>query len=1268
MSACLQQRPSYNVIVSKNPAICCLLILMAWGGAMTSSAVVLWSDLSATLVYQTGVGTDILGGAVKRDDTSKDTLYFKFHVDPLSDTSTEEYFAAFELYDRDEERLGVGNALEAWAYSAFNVYKPGYIDLHSSRPEASGHGTFLDYENPHRGLESTIIFKVDYVPGGDDLVTVWLNPDLGPGATEAAQPETLITRFSANASFDEIHLRHGGGGGGWVFSDMEIATSFSDFVTSGSDESNGAISRLGRGERPVTFHSWQREQGLPQNSVRALAQTGDGYLWVGNDDGVARFDGARFVSFGLREGLSSGPVQTLLGDKAGALWIGTTGGGLTCWNGEKFVTFTTRDGLPADSITALAEDKEGRLWVGTEAGLVAWGGGHQSPLIGAGEFKGKTITALFKDGDGAMWMGVLGAGVFQFKDGHFVPVKYPAVEGLLQDPHCLLVDRRSRVWIGVGDDFVLCRDGTQWQPYRMPSHQSKLRINSLVEGPDGAVWAGSASEGLFQFKDGKIQSINANSGLSDNLIESLLVDREGCLWVGTHGGLNRLHSRNLFAFGQKEGLGYGAVQSLAEIAPGVIWAGKRSDGLYVSEGGNFRHFSALGLSLAGPQVSSLLVAKDGSCWMAGSRGLLHFKDPRSGLNDAESLAEINRFRENMETWPRSARNEAELFSDIHATALAEDREGAILVGTREGEVWRRWKENWMGESNYCQSHPITVIGQDREGAMWVGSDGGGLDRFRGNQRVHFDKQNGLLSDLIRTLYVDERGLVWIGTAGGGLSRWQDGQISTFTTREGLPDNTVSQILEDPDGRLWLGTSRGIVCVSKNELKDLAAGKIPGVYPLVYGRTEGMLSEECTGGFSPAGLKAKSGLLWFTTLKGVVAVDPRPLTAEEAPPKVMIEEMLVDGVPDPRFRVLAPTGGQLAGVKNPKEGSEAFQIPPGKHLLEFRYTGVSFDSPERVRFRYRLDPLDNDWLEAGTRRSALYNYVPPGPYTFHVAACNADGTWVETGTVLALTILPHFWQVWWVRLLAALGILISVAGAVLVVEKRKSQRRLQRLEEEKTLEKERTRIAQDLHDDMGAKLCRISYLAEDARRSPELSSGLQRQIGSISDSSREVLSSLDNIVWAINPLNDMLENVVSYIGHYAREYFQETGLECELDMPARSPAYPLSSHLRHHLLLAMHEAFTNVLKHSEATRARISVVCEDTTLEIVISDNGKGFVLPPTGSKAADALSALGNGLRNMRQRLTEIGGDCSIKSKSGVGTTIRFVLPLARAGLEKAGT
>src|ERR1017187_2655165 len=336
-----------------------LMVAAIAGWAVPVRAVVLWRDLGATLGHETGAGSDILGGALKRDDASTDTLYFKFHVDPLSDVGTEEYFAGFQLYEGDVERLGVGNSLKAYAYSAFNTATNGEfnkvfgdVDLRSSRPESSSPGVFLPYELPRRGIERTIVFKVQYVAGGDDQVTVWLNPDLAPGATEAGQSENLTTTFPANASFNAVHLRHGGGGGGWTFSDMGIATSFSDFVAPGSTEAGGAAPGAAGGGLAWTFRPWQREQGLPENSVHALAQTRDGYLWIGSDDGLARFDGVRFVSFGLRGGVRSGPGRALFEDSRDALWIGTVGSGLTRWQEGQFSTFTMRDGLPANSITA----------------------------------------------------------------------------------------------------------------------------------------------------------------------------------------------------------------------------------------------------------------------------------------------------------------------------------------------------------------------------------------------------------------------------------------------------------------------------------------------------------------------------------------------------------------------------------------------------------------------------------------------------------------------------------------------------------------------------------------------------------------------------------------------------------------------------------------------------------------------------------------------------------------------------------------------------
>ncbi len=1174
---------------------------------------------------------------MRRDDSSTDTLYFKFHVDPGSDASTEFYFAAFQLFEGNTERLAVGNGLDAFAYSAFATGETGPsnravgdIDFKSANPSPSGIGTFYTYELVHSGIERTIVFKVQYRAGGDDLVTVWLNPDLRPGATESDQPPSLTTQFKANASFDQIRLRHGGGGNGWVFNEMAIATSFDDFINGNGLATDDHSPEIGYGEVPFSFRSWQREQGLPENYVRALAQTRDGYIWVGSDDGVSRFDGVSFFPLGLQEGFQGGRVQILFGDNRGALWIGSVVGGLSCWQDGKLSKFTMNDGLPSESITALAQDREGRIRVGTQAGLAVLQDGHAVSLSDTENFSGKSISTLFCDRNGTMWVGVTGTGVFSYQGGKFNQLRDAALDSLLQDPHCLLVDQHGRIWIGAGDAFVLCREGNQWRRFGIPRHLATHYISALAEQPDGTVWAGSVGEGLLEFKAGKLVVVNASSGLSDNLVESLLVDREGKLWVGTHGGLNRISLKKVSVLSHNEGLDYGAVQGLAEVQPGVIWAAQ-PNGVYQWDGRMFRRLMLSGSLPSAPFAAGLLTARDGSCWAAGAHGLLHFKNPQA----AEEVGGV------------------EDLTNLSISALGQDLKDGIWAGTQDGELWHFADGNWQAQTNCPRGHAITAIVPDLNGVLWVGTEGDGLYRFDGGAHLRVEQLSGLPSSWIRTLCLDAQDVLWIGTAGGGLSRLQNGQIATFTMREGLPDNTISQILEDDGGNLWLGDNRGIARIKKKDLDDLVAHKIPALYPEVYGRADGMLSEECSGGFLPAGLKSASSLLWFPTLKGIVVIDPHQIVSSPTP-VVILEQTLVDGVPASPFRPRQRCSNNDREMKGPTVAS--LRLAPGNHIVEFHYTGLSFDAPDRVRFRYRLENLDMNWVEAGTRRVAFYSSVPPGSYHFQVIACNGDGVWNETGDNLELTVLPHLWQTWWFIGLLALGSVAAVTGVVRVVENRRLQRHLKRLEQERILEQERTRIAQDLHDIMGAKLCRISFLSEHARRSEGVSAELKDEIRSISDDSREVLRSLDEMVWAVNPEKDSLDNLVSYIGQYAEEYFRKTGIECTLEFPAHVPTQPLSSQSRHHLFLAVHEAMTNILKHSGATKAKIAMVCENDGLTISVSDNGAGF--DPVSGESGSPSSTAGfcNGLGNMRQRLAKLGGRCVVESRLGHGTTIQFVL------------
>jgi ligand-binding sensor domain-containing protein/signal transduction histidine kinase len=1198
----------------------------------------LWNDPETTLVKENGIGSDILGGALKRDDFANDSLYFKFHVEPQSDKDTEEYFAAFELFEGTAEKLGVGNALKAWAYSAFfrisdstdsNNLAP-YIDLHSANPEpvaASG-----SYQYPRRGIGATIVFKIQFIPGEDDLVTIWLNPDLSPGANEASQPENLTTRFNVNASFDEIRLRHGGKGGGWSFGDLAIATSFTDFVDYSNSRPSQPAFDTASGERAFSFQSWQKEQGLAQSSVHALVQTRDGYIWLGMDDGLVRFDGLRFVGFGIADGMKGEPVTTLCQDRRGGMWIGTANKGLACWFDDHFTTLTTRDGLPANSITALAEDDSGRIWIGTDAGLAVWRNGGLSITNVTAQFSGLRVNALFKDEHGTLWAAFKNAGVFHFSNEHFVAVTEDSLDDSLKDSRCLLVDHAGRLWLGAGQDFVLCRDDDRWYRYRIPRHQSKAQITSLAEEPDGTVWAGSHGGGLVQFTDKKSTALPGGTGFAGNLVQAFLTDREGHLWVGTEAGLNRLRRKPLTILSQSDGLGMGAAHATAEVMPGIVWVAKASSGLYRWDGKSFNRLAAAGLSPRDSQITTLLVTRDRCCWVATTNNLLLYKDPIAAGDEVKIINS----------------------SPTNIVALSEDRDGVLWAGTREGKIWRLREGDWVPERNLSITNCITGIIPGDDDSAWIGTDGDGLWRIANGKPKFFE--GGLATKHIRTLLPDPDGTLWVGTAGAGLSRLRNGRLATFTSREGLPDNNVEQILEDDFGRLWIGTDAGIACVSKTQLEEVASGKAIRLYPRIFRRAEGMLSEESAGGFYPAGLKTSSGLLWFSTSKGVCVVNPRFLPGETPVPNAVLEEVIIDD--GPAFRMRRPTPrDQNQSMKVASAHSANFlRIHPGKHHIEFRFTGLSFDAPELIRFRYRLEGLESDWVDAGTRRSAFYSYLPSGSYRFHVGACNNNGVWSDSESSLQLVIPHHIWQTWWFITLAVVSAAASVIVTVHVTERRKLNKRLKRIEQEHALESERTRIAKDLHDEMGAKLCRISFLSEHASRNRLPPQELTQHIASISSASRELLHSLDEIVWAVNPQNDTLEHVASYIGQYAQEYFQMTGIQCDLEIPTQVPPHPLSSQIRHHLFLAAHEALTNILKHSGASRAGVSMVLDTAAFEINICDNGKGLASNGVNSN----LNAIpsGDGLSNMRKRLADIGGQCLIDSTPGNGTNIKFVIPL----------
>ena len=1220
-----------------------LLLLLSFFFGTESKAVILWSDLGSTLAHETADGTDILGGAIQQGGNSTNTLYFKFRVDPLSDVGVEPYFSSFQLYENGIERMAIGNSLKAWAYTAFNTSTTGIsnrvygdLDLNSSHPEPSGY----HFEFPRHGFESTFVIKVEYVPGDDAYVTLWLNPDLGPGATEQRQDTNLITHFRANAAFNEIHLRHGGGGPGWVYSDMAIGTTFEDFVSETGSGHNGMA---------FNFRFWQREQGLPLGAIHALTQTQDGFIWLGGDNGVARFDGVRFVFLGSREGAGSGGIQTMLGDSEGSLWMGGNGTGLIRLENGKSTTYRTKDGIPSDTVTCLAEDVQKQIWIGTESGLSTYRNKKIDPLPIMHDFDGFRISALFQDFHNRMWVCVKNRGVFRLEEGTFVQIPDTGPEHLLASAHCILIDNKERIWIGAGDDFVLCRDGDRWLRYQLPHHQGTPYVTALAEEQDGSVWAGSVSEGLFHFREGRLSPVYAGSGLSDNLVESLLVDREGKLWVGTDAGLNRILPKRIISYGQNQGLGTGAVQGLAEVAPGIVWAGKPGGGLYSWDGRKFirvlrkaqieKENQIEGLiTLSGqleksqegietdPKVNSLFKSHDGSCWVGTTQGLIQFRNPASSKPEPERPVLQNQ----------------------SVTAITDDEKGGMWAGTASGHLWWRPENSWRDITIRSMHHPISAMLPNGEGGIWVGTIGGGLNLFGGTNPSHFGKETpGLESDSILSLYRDTNDILWIGTSGGGLSRYGAGKFQNFTTREGLPDNTISQILESSDGKLWLGSDKGVASIHRADVMDFLEGRSRLLHPQVFGHADGMPSEKCSGGFYPAGLRTKTGELFFATDKGIAMLDPKLMPQEPKLPNIIIEGIVIDGEPGNQMNIRSR--GMMPGE------NYVLNIPAGKHRIEFRYTALGFNQPEQVRFRYRLDGLDSDWVEAGengTRRTASYGYVPPGTYTFTVDACFSSGIWSTNGAVIQLKVASYFWQTWWFICLAAVAVLTMIVVAVRFQEKAKVHRRLNILEQERALQRERARIAQDLHDDLGSSLTRISLLSGLAKADKDNPDLLETHTHRISQSAEQTVRALEEIVWAVRPESDSLQSLVEYISHFANELFEGDAARCRLDLPTGFPPRPLPPDLRHDIFLVVKEALTNALKHAQAKEVRIQARINGDQLEVVVQDDGMGF---NTSGISADSIH---NGLGNMRRRTTNMKGVLTVNSTPGKGTQVRLSIQI----------
>jgi signal transduction histidine kinase/ligand-binding sensor domain-containing protein len=976
------------------------------------------------------------------------------------------------------------------------------------------------------------------------------------------------------------------------------------------------------------FDVWTAESGLPLNTVRAILQSRDGYLWVGTLDGLARFDGVRFTVFnkGTTPGLPANRVLGLYEDPQNDLWIALGENGLARYHAGQFTLFGQKEGLP--SAGSIAGDQHGNLWVSTvDDASFHWKEGRFEPALP--NKAGFAREAIRGHRPGIVWV-TNQYGMQIFSRGTLTTLS--ASNGLPRAPiHQVDDDQNGNWWLATEAGLVKVRDG---KVLRIYTQQDGLPHNSVNANPGpvspaiacedskGNLWINGAGPWLGRLKDGVFTAYPSTNtvsshplplapGLADSAISALFEDREGNLWIGTEGrGLIRAREQVVNALSIREGLRAANVYPVLQDRAGAVWLGTWELGLARIKAGSVTNFP---LEFPHKLVTALCEDRQSRLWVGTFGGVVIFE------KDQINLAGI----------PLALTNQV-------VNAICEDHNGVLWFGGERG-LFRdqNGRVSVFTERDGLPRGFIVSIIEDRAGALWIGTRAG-LTRLANGRFTTWTERDGLPSNKVPALYEDGEGTLWIGTSDGGLGRFKDGRFTRYTTREGMFDNGVFQILEDARGNFWMSSNRGIHRVSKRELNEFAEGRRRSITSIAYSKSDGMLNPECNGGCWPTGVKTRDGKLWFPTQDGVAVIDPAALATNPRPPPVVIEAFLLD--------------------REPQALDSPLRVPPGKANIEIQYTGLSFVNSERLSFKYRMAGVDNDWVEAGTRRTAYFSHLSPGHYVFTVLAANSDGVWNETGKSLAFDVLPAWYETWWFRGVAGAGLAGLLFGAYARRVARLERARLAEKEFSRRLmesqEQERQRLAAELHDSVGQNLLVIKNRAQMALDKAADPQKMTQQITEVSNMASLALREVRGMAQDLRPFQLDELGLAKAITAMVRRLAESSNIQFRTEIVDLNGE--LSKEREIHFYRIIQELLTNVVKHSKATEANLAITKSETVLLALLRDNGCGFDVTPTANYSA---SGAGFGLRGIRERMRTLGGRFLLDSRAGAGTTVTLEVP-----------
>lgn len=991
--------------------------------------------------------------------------------------------------------------------------------------------------------------------------------------------------------------------------------------------------------RHYGYQSWQTDDGLPQNTVHAVVQTRDGYIWLATEAGLVRFDSVKFTVFTHKDTpqLGSDLIYTLLEDKSGALWIGTSNG-VTRYRDGSFQAFAEPRGLQTSIVWSMHEDRNGVIWAITSDGLARF---DRTGFQGGAGIPPLNETSRMLDGaHGDLWLGTSN-GLYHAEWGE--PRQFRSA-GPAAAVQALALDKTGRVWAGMQNGVEVC-GAEKCDPFTVPGSGPAARnVAALATDAAGAVWIGTG-EGLVRYDGARIAVYTTREGLPSNQVQLLACDREGALWVGTGSGIARVFSGTIGsakveAFTPKEGFSSNVVLSILEDREGNLWLGTESGGIDILRDRAFTTYTAQD-GISDDHIRSVYQDHKGTVWLGTSGGGLDRRDGGrftafttvNGLssNVVLSIASapngdlwlgtpdgLDRLRDGKVTVFTSADG----IADDFVRSLYVDAQGTLWIGTRRGlSELKDGKFSTYTALDGLGGDLVGSILQSRDGSMWI-STLGGLTHLQNGRFTNYTEKDGLSNHTVTALHEDSDGTLWIGANGGGLNRLRQGVFQAVSTKGAELPGAIYSILEDDSGNLWMSSSQGIFRASRDELNRYVDDVAPTVAVASYGVADGLKVNEASSGGHPAAWRLENGELWFATLKGAATVDPAHLATNLVPPLVNIEQVSVDD--------------------KPQAMRDALTMQPGGRRFAIEYTALSFAAPQKVRFRYKLDGFDHSWIDAGALRTAYYTNLPPGRYTFQVVACNNDGVWSTGPASISFRLEPFFYQtVWFYLLLAAMTGLLAYAGyhwRVRQVELRFS-----------AVMAERNRIAREIHDTLAQGLVAVSVQLQIVSRLLGSSTeAAKHHLGQAQELVRGGLEDARNAIWELRSQNAENRDLAAQLAKMADRV--TAGTEIRTEVRVNGAYRPLSERVEDELMRIAQEAVTNAVRHADAKRVEIQLRFSARSVMLMVQDNGRGFSGEPLTARDGHF------GIAGMKERAEQIGGTLTWSSHEGEGTLVSVEL------------